>query len=212
MAGLLDNIEDSDNTIQEEPPVVDVGANSEVGLDSNEGLTFNTLEVGGVKIEGETIEDGLGNTWQVPGGNVDDLDDLYAGDVYKIPAEITDKFHVQLIRKDQLQEYLMRQFVPITLKELKLPVELLKTGSPLDGYHVVGDAILMKIPHAINNRIQARKEKEVRDRLMALEPDEAQMKKAGIDAGLMVEHRLGFTPADPGKRQGIFANEQGKVG
>lgn len=209
--GLLDQVEDS--TTEELPGEADVGTNSllDAFAPPEEGLEIQGLEVGGVKLEGETISDALGNTWQVPGDNVSDLDDLYAGDVYKIPKSITDVFHVQMIRKDQLQEYLMRRFVPITLKELGLPADLLKTGHPLDSYHVVGDSIMVKIPHAINNRIQEAKTRETKQRLLDMEATPETIKHAGVDSGMMIEHRLGFTAADPAKRQGVYVNEQGKV-
>ena len=211
--GLLDEVENGQPGVEAEEPLFGADAVANSASESEpEGLDIRELEVGGVKIEGETIEDALGNKWQVPGDNVSDLDDLYAGDVYKIPSAMSEVFHVQMIRKDQLQEYLMRRFVPVTLKELGLPEELLKTGHPLDSYHVVGDAIMVKIPHVINNRIQENKVKETKRRLMDLEPTPEIIKKAGIDSGMMVEHRIGFTGADPTKRPGFYADETGKVG
>lgn len=207
--GLLDELE---NAMDPQNNPAEVGTNNEEnGQEVNSGVEFSSLEVGGVKIEGKTITDALGQTWQVPGDNVSDLDDLYAGNVYKIPESITKDFWVQMIRVDQLKEYMMRGFRPVQLKELGIPEELLKTGSPLDSYHVVGDSILMKIPHAIRDRIEAAKEKETRDRLLAMEPTEEMMKRAGVDHGMDIQHRLGFTKADPRARMGVYADDQGKV-
>jgi hypothetical protein len=151
------------------------------------------LEVAGV------ITDDYGHTWQVPGDTVEDLDDLYAGDVYKIPEHLTKKFHYQLVPHVKAKDYAQRQFVPVTLEELNIPPEFkLNTGQPLDSYHNVGDCILMKIPRVIHERLQARKIKEVKKRLREMEPTEAMLKRAKESGVIMkVERQTGFTLAGP---------------
>jgi hypothetical protein len=198
--GLLEEMEQEENPPEDE-------TNNEGNAPSNnaDGLEVSSLEVAGV------IIDDYGNRWQVPGDNVTDLDDLYAGDIYKIPKELEAKFFVQMIRVEQLKEYTLRHFVPVLQEELGIPKELVKDmGHPLDRYHVVGDSIMVKIPHEIRNMIEARKVRETKQRLLNLEPTEEMVKRAGVDAGMMIEHKLGFTGADPAKRQGIFVDEKGK--
>lgn len=174
------------------------------GTITNDGLEVSSVEVGGV------IIDKYGNKWQVPGGNAEDFDDLYAGDIYKIPKEMSDVFHVQMIRLDQVHEYQLRGFVLILQEELGIPPEMIKDmGHPLDRYHRVGDAVMVKIPHIINKRLQQKKEDETRRRLLELEPTPEMLKRAGLD-GLLVEHKIGFTGADPATRGLLRADESGK--
>lgn len=167
-----------------------------------------TLEVGGVM-----IEDGLGNTWQVPAGNTEDLDDLYAGNVYKFPESLTKDFHVQLIPITRLREYVARKFVPVRLSEVGIPQELqATTGQPLDSFHTVGDSILVKIPRVIFDRINAAKVKEVKDRLAQLEPTE-EMKKKAQQSGvvLRVERKQSADVyRDIAKRPGLGLEDGGK--
>ena len=171
---------------------------------ASEGLEVESVEVGGV------IIDKYGNRWQVPGGNTEDFDDLYAGDIYKIPKEMAETFHVQMIRVDQVHEYQLRGFVLVLQEELNIPLEMIKDmGHPLDKYHRVGDAVMVKIPHVINNMLQKRKEDEAKRRLLELEPTPEMLKRAGLD-GILVEHKLGFTGVDPAKRSLLNADESGK--
>jgi hypothetical protein len=152
-----------------------------------------TLEVAGV------ITDDQGHTWQVPGDNVEDFDDLYAGEVYNIPNELTQKFHYQLVPHAKMRDYAQRRFVPVTLEELSIPAEFkANTGQPLDSYHNVGDCILMKIPRVIHERLQARKIKEVKRRLREMEPTEAMLQRAKQSGIIMkVERQTGATIVGP---------------
>jgi hypothetical protein len=173
-------------------------------------LEFKKIEVSGIAIEGETISDGLGNTWQVPALNTEDFDDLYAGDVYKVPKSILDVFHVQMVPVSRLTEYRMRQFVPVTLNELGIPAELaLTSGSPLDGYHVVGDSVMVKIPRVIFDRIQERKNKEARRRREEMEPTKEMIRKAE-ESGIMsrVTRQTSATLVDPNNRLGLGLEEK----
>lgn len=192
----------------EAPPLAESGTNNESTLKvDDDGIEVDSLEVAGV------IRDKYGNTWQVPGDNVEDLDDLYAGDIYKIPPEMEKDFHVQMIAISELKAYALRHFVPVLQEELGIPAHLIKDmGSPLDKYHCVGDAIMVKIPRVIHERIKAMETKEVKERLINMEPTQEMLKKANRDGIMMsYEHKTSVNIADPTNRQGIFADEQGRV-
>lgn len=176
------------------------------------------VEVGGV------LMDEQGNTWQVPGGNVEDLDDLYAGDVYKLPRGYTgdinykpkageipaeSMFFVQIVPIARHREFLTRGFALMKLTELGIPEELANTsGSPLDSYHVVGDTVMVKIPLLIARRLHERKIKEVKERLKEVEPTQEMMRKAQLD-GVMTrfERKTDASLVDPSKRTPYFSEE-----
>lgn len=175
---------------------------------SEDGIEVGEIEVAGV------VRDKYGNTWQVPADNVEDYDDLYAPEAYaKLPDELTKVFHVQGVPQKQIQEYMARGFVPVRQEEVGIPAEARRmTGQPLDGYHVVGDMVLVKIPHAINDRIQAAKVRETKRRLTAIEPT-ADMVKKSAESGVAtkMERTRSITPASmmPGKQ--LKADEQGNI-
>lgn len=190
------------------PPTAEGGTNNDAIVDpTDDGIEIASLEVAGV------IRDEYGNTWQVPGDNVEDLDDLYAGDIYKIPAAMEEKFHVQMIAISELKAYALRHFVPVLQEELGIPKELIKDmGSPLDKYHCVGDAIMVKIPRVIHDRIKELEVRETKERLIQMNPTQAMLKKGSRDGIIMsYEHKTSVNLADPNNRQGIFADEQGRV-
>lgn len=176
-------------------------------MDASTVVEGKTLEVAGV------ITDDQGNTWQVPGGNVEDLDDLYSGNIYKLPTKLTDKFHVQLIPITRLREYVARKFVPVKLTEVGVPLELQQTtGQPLDTYHTVGDSILVKIPREIFDRINARKVKEVKERLAQMEPTEEMIqrtKNTGVVTRVERQQSVDYYK-DPSKRPGLGLEDGGK--
>lgn len=203
--GALEDILNEESGVSPEDQTNKVLEPKESPIEDNSSFVeAKTLEVAGM------IRDDYGNEWQVPGDNVQDLDDLYAGDVYKIPDSLSAKFFVQMIRVDELKEYMLRKFVPVLQEELEIPKSMIKDmGNPLDRYHVVGDAIMVKIPHEIRNRLEDRKVRTVKRRLMDLEPTAEMMKKAGIDSGMMVEHKICFNIQDPRQREGIFVDESG---
>lgn len=185
----------------------DEANNEEIAPESNLGLEISSLEVGGVLIEDGYIKDDRGNVWQVPGDNVRDLDDMYTGDIYKIPPEMEKNFHVQMIRQDQLKEYMLRKFVPVTQEELKIPKELIKDmGNPLDRYHCVGDSIMVKIPRVIREKLIQKRDNEVIERLQQLEPTKKMLEKAGQDGiSLTVTHDRSYTPADVANRKPLIS-------
>lgn len=190
-------LEDMENAAAE-TPTPDDGTVGSV----SDGLEIKELEVAGV------ITDRYGHVWQVPADNVDDLDDLYAGEPYKVPPELSDVFHVQLIPLKRLKEYQARNFVPVTLEEMAIPDELLKDGTPLDRFHVVGDSILVKIPKIIKDRIDAKKIKEVKERLKEVEPTKEMIQRAQ-QSGFMtrIEKSTRVDQVDPSKREHLIVKQ-----
>jgi len=183
----------------EQPPVLD---------DDDNSVELSQLEVAGV------VRDKYGNTWQVPADNVEDFDDLYAPDAYaKLPDAITKDFHVQGVPMKRVQEYMSKGFIPLRLEEVGIPAEARRmTGQPLDGYHVVGDMVLMKIPHKLAQRIQLAVVKETKRRLASIEPTADMVRKsAASGVATKVERTQNYTPASmmPGKQ--LKADDQGNV-
>lgn len=200
LEGLLGDNSPSPNEAVDENAVMEETTPPETAAAEGLDLSGKKLEVAGV------VTDEYGNTWQVPADNVEDLNDLYAGNTYKLPEKLTSKFHVQLIPISRLQEYVARKFVPVKLEEVGIPKEFAPTtGKPLDSYHVVGDSILVKIPLEVFERLNARKIKEAKDRLAQLEPTKEMMERtanSGIITRVEREQSINYY-RDPSQRPGL---------
>ena len=190
---------------------------------SEEGVEFGIVEVGGV------LRDKFGNTWQVPGGNVEDIADLYKGNVYQAPRGFTfdvsykhdprvkghdipeaQMLYLQLVPTARIREYTSRGFVPVLLSEVGVPEEFANTsGSPLDKYHCIGDAVLVKIPLLIARAIKQASINETKRRLKEIEPTKEMMEKARLDGvATKIEQSRAFDLANPETRQGLYAPEE----
>ena len=147
----------------------------------SDGLSFGKLEVGGI------ITDARGNSWQVPADNVEDKDDLYAADFYSnVPAELSGVFKLVGVPTKEVSKWTARQFVPVFKSELGITEELRRfAGDSTDSIHTVGDMTIMKIPHVLYDRRQAKKHKETKRRLDTVEPTAEMIENAKKNPGVM---------------------------
>lgn len=184
-------------------------AEGEKTLDDPNGISVGEIEVAGV------VRDKYGNSWQVPGDNVEDFDDLHAGDAYsaeKLPKELVETFSLLTVPINRVQEFAGKGWVAVRNEELAIPQEVLRmTGSPLDGYHQIGDAILMKLPKRLHEWRNKKKDEETKRRLAETEPTKDMIERAaksGLHARSEIKH--GVVGADPANREGVFADNDGR--
>lgn len=148
-----------------------------------------TIEVAGAAMH----EDG--SLSAVPTGNVEDLYDLYAGDPLDVSHHFGPDVYVQFINKKEVPEYVARRFEIVNQNELGIPAQsIAEYGKPAETAYTVGDAVLVKCPRKIKDALDARRNKEAKARLNALEPTAEMLKdtqRAGLKAVMTRDSSVG---------------------
>ncbi len=160
-------------------------------------MSASSIQVGGLRIEGDFLVDAKGNRWAVPNDDTMDFDDLYADDVYKDAIESSPQlqgFHVQMIRDEQLGFYRQRGFVPVDNDELPISTVIKREyGSPVDTRHRYSGAMLVKIPNVYREAWERREEERARERVAAMQPTQEVVQGGTADMPITGTVKRSFT-------------------
>ena len=149
------------------------------------------LEVAGV------IRDKKGQTWAVPAGNVEDLNDLFMSDSAYIPNP-EPGFQYCTCPDKRLAEFRLKGWREVSQSEIGVPlIEKDQYGAPIDTLHRVGMDVLMKMPTVLWERQQAIKAKKAQAELDVMEPSADAVRKAterGFPAKAEMKRSRGQVP------------------
>jgi hypothetical protein len=133
----------------------------------------DVLDASTIATTGVVIKDRLGNTFAIPDEAMVDYATLGAGDpLATLPYET--EFHYQVIRADQLPQYIGNGWVLVTNRELGRPAAIINRefGAATDDNFRIGPDYMVKRPKVLHVRAMKAHEIKTLESLVALEPSE----------------------------------------